>query len=48
MLNINQAICLRLDTLENKLDKMNYRLKALEEKMEQVGDRIAAKDDLDR
>ena len=46
MLNINQAICLRLDTIENKLDKMNFRIKALEEKIEQYHDR--AKDDFDR
>ena len=40
MLNINQAICLRLDTIENKLEKITYRTKALEEKLEQFTDKF--------
>ena len=36
LFNINKAICLRLDAIENKMETVNIRTKYLEEKLEQV------------
>ncbi|KAI0214982.1 hypothetical protein LSAT2_032993 [Lamellibrachia satsuma] len=36
LFNINKAICLRLDAMENKLESVNLRTKYLEEKFDQL------------
>ncbi|XP_074661788.1 protein BANP-like [Tubulanus polymorphus] len=36
LFNINKAICLRLDCIENKVEMINVRTKYLEEKVEQI------------